>query len=235
MTTTILTAVVLGMFAGLAPGPYTTMVAGTALEKGFKAGFLLALTPLVTDVVPMLFSALLLDRLGGLALTLLGIVGGAIVLVIGIRFLREHSREDQPFLANGDPAPAPTTNRRQSALAGHVIASTLLNPSPWLFWLVIASPLLLRAWNRSPGEGVLFVLLIFLTNIATATSLAWIASHSRRLLNPNWQRRTLKFVGVTLILAGSFLCWQATVGNFQSLIDRQEAIRSAVEAGLSSR
>jgi threonine/homoserine/homoserine lactone efflux protein len=211
------------------------MVAGTALEKGFKAGFILALTPLVTDVVPMLTSALVLDRLGGLELTLLGITGGAIVFVVGIRFLREHSKAAQPLLANGDPAPPKAGERRQSALAGHAIASTLLNPSPWLFWLIIASPLLLRAWNRSPGEGLVFVALIFLTNISTATSLAWIASHSRKLLNPDWQRRSLKVVGVTLILAGSFLCWQATVGNFQNLIDQQEVIRSVVEEGLSER
>jgi len=226
---------VLGTFAGLAPGPYTTMVAGTALEKGFKAGFLLALTPLVTDVIPMLFSALLLGRLGGLALTLLGIVGGAIVVMVGIRFLKGHSKEVQPLLSNGEPAPGSDGERRQSALAGHVIASTLLNPSPWLFWLIIASPLLLRSWNRSPGEGMVFVGLIFLTNIGTATALAWAASHSRKLLNPNWQRRSLKVVGITLILAGSFLCWQATVGNFQSLIDQQEIILSVVEEGISTR
>jgi threonine/homoserine/homoserine lactone efflux protein len=228
VTTTILTAIVLGTFAGLAPGPYTTMVAGTALEKGFKAGFILALTPLVTDVVPMLFSALLLDRLGELALTMLGITGGAIVFVVGIRFLREHSSREVSA-----PSPEETGGRRQSALAGHVIASTLLNPSPWLFWLIIASPFLLRAWNRSPGEGVLFAGLIFLTNISTASALAWIASRSRRFLNPDWQRRSLKFVGVTLILAGSFLCWQATVGNFQNLIEQQEAIRSVVEEGIT--
>jgi threonine/homoserine/homoserine lactone efflux protein len=226
---------ILGTLAGLAPGPYTTMVAGTALEKGFKAGFILALTPLVTDVVPMLFSALLLDRLGGLALTLLGIVGGAIIVVVGVRFLRGHSKEAQPFLSEKDPARDGIGERRQSARVGHVIAGTLLNPSPWLFWLVIASPLLLRSWNRSPGEGVVFVALIFLTNITTASLLAWVASHSRKFMNPEWHRRILKAVGVTLILAGSFLCWQATVGNFQGLIDQQEIIRSVVEEGIPTR
>lgn len=236
MTTTILTAVVLGTLAGLAPGPYTTMVAGTALEKGFKAGFLLALTPLVTDVVPMLVSALVLDRLNGLALTMLGISGGAIVLVIGSRFLRGHTK-GTPVPVGGVAAgstPPEEGSRRQSAQLPHVIASTLLNPAPWLFWLIIASPLLLRSWNRGPGEGVLFVALLFLTNIGTASLLAWLASHGRKVLNPNWQRRSLKAAGVVLMLAGAFLCWQATVGNFQGLIDQQEAIRSAVEEGLST-
>lgn len=224
LTATIITAVILGTMAGLAPGPYTTMVAGTALERGFKAAFLLALTPLVTDVIPMVTAALLLDRLGGLALTLLGISGGAVILVIGSRFLRGHAAvsHDQH-------------ERQQSARALHVMASTLLNPAPWVFWLVVASPLLLRAWNRSPGEGVLFAGLLFFTNISTASSLAWLASRGRRLLSQDWQRRSLKAIGVVLMVAGAFLCWQATVGNFQNLIDQQEAIRSAVEEGLSTR
>lgn len=239
LTTTILTAVLLGTMAGLAPGPYTTMVAGTALERGFKAGFLLALTPLITDLVPMVASALVLDRLGGLALTLLGITGGAIVFVIGIRFLRQHSIATDP-LEGGDrseegPEGDGRPGRRQSAQVGHVIFSTLFNPAPWLFWLIIASPLLLRSWHRSPGEGILFAFLLFFTNISTATSLAWAASHGRKVLTPAWQRRGLKVVGVILMLAGSLLCWQATVGNFQGLIEQQEMIRSVVENGISAR
>lgn len=238
MTTTILTAVLLGTMAGLAPGPYTTMVAGTALERGFKAGFFLALTPLITDVIPMVASALVLDRLGGLELTLLGITGGAIVFVIGIRFLREHSGTNSPLAtgkeSGGEPEGTEYTPRRQSAQIGHVILSTLFNPAPWLFWLIIASPLLLRSWHRSPGEGVLFAFLLFFTNISTATSLAWAASHGRKVLTPAWQRRGLKVVGVMLMLAGSLLCWQATIGNFQGLIEQQEMIRSVVENGIST-
>jgi threonine/homoserine/homoserine lactone efflux protein len=200
------------------------MVAGTALEKGFKHGLILALTPLVTDVPPLLFSALLLERLGWTALTMLGISGGAVILVVGLRFLRRHGSSGN--LLGG-------AHEGQSAHLGHVLASSLLNPSPWIFWLVVASPFLLRSWNRSTTEGITFVAVLFVTNISTASSLAWIASHSRKLLAPVWQRRALRVVGVTLVLVGALLCWQATVGNFQALIDQQSVIRSVVEEGLA--
>ncbi len=210
------------------------MVAGTALERGFKAGFVLALTPLVTDIVPMLFSALLLENLGWTALTVLGIVGGAVIVVVGIRFLKDHGRTEALPLAAATPDETALPERRQSARVLHVVLSTLLNPSPWVFWLIVASPLLLRSWNRSRTEGIIFIVVIFLTNIATASTLAWIASHSRKILHPAWHRRALKMVGVTLIAAGAFLLWQSAVGNFQSLIDQQGIIRSAVEEGVSS-
>jgi threonine/homoserine/homoserine lactone efflux protein len=202
------------------------MVAGTALERGFRAGLVLALTPLLTDVPPMLFSTLLLERLGWRALNALGIVGGAVILGVGIRFIRMNwkVREEpvRPRPGKGD----------QSARFSHVVLSSLTNPSPWVFWLVVASPLLLRAWGRSRGEGILFVTVLFGTNILTATALAWIASHGRRLLHPGVQRRALQGVGATLVLVGVLLLWQATQGNFQALVEQQESLRSVVEDGL---
>lgn len=227
MVTTLLTALVLGLFAGLAPGPYTTMVAGTALERGFRPALILALTPLVTDLAPMLFSALLLERLGYAGLTALGIVGGTVILMVGVRFLRQSGRRRRPGLTLSAPDEAD-----QSARFFHVVVSSLMNPSPWFFWLVVASPFLLRAWNRGPGEGLVFVAVLFTANISSASGLAWIASHSRKVMNPAWQQRALQTVGATLVLVGTLLLWQASVGNFQQLVDQQEAIRSVVEDGL---
>jgi threonine/homoserine/homoserine lactone efflux protein len=202
------------------------MVTGTALERGFRAGAPLALTPLVTDLPPMFFSALLLDRLGWRALTALGVVGGAIILVVGIRFLRRNWSHDDRRAGEA------SGGRGSSAGLAHVLLSGLSNPAPWVFWLVVASPLLLRAWSRGPGEGLLFVVLLFGTNVTTALGLAWAASRTRILLNPRWHQRTLQAVGTTLVLVGALILWQSAVGNFQTLIDRQESLRSAVEDGI---
>lgn len=219
MTSTILSALLLGTFAGAAPGPYTTMVAGTALEKGFRAGVRLALVPMVTDVLPLLLTALLLERLSWTALTLLGITGGVLVSVIGVRFLRRHTGPlDLSELGHG-----------QSVSFMHAALSVILSPAPWIFWLVVASPLLLRSWGRSWVEGVVYLVVLFSTNIGTATALAWAASHGRRVLSVDWRRRVLRVVGSGLIVAGAILVWQSMAGNFQALIDQQRSVRSAVE------
>lgn len=219
MITTILTAMLLGSFAGGVPGPYTTMVAGTALERGFKAGFRLAAVPLVTDIVPMLLTALILERLSWTALTLLGISGGVIVAGVGVRFVRRH----------GQGAELSDYDRGQSASFGHAALSVFLSPAPWLFWLIVASPLMLGAWGRSWVQGVLFVVLLFATNIGTASALAWAASHGRRIMSEAWRRRVLRVVGSGLVVAGALLVWQAMEGNFQTLIEQQRSVRSIVE------
>jgi len=223
LISTIAAAVILGSFAGLAPGPYTTMVAGTALEKGFRAGLRLAFAPLATDIVPMLLTAVVLDRLSWTALTVLGIAGGVLIGAVGVRFLRRHGRT----YGRGGTGPSPLGG--QSATFGHVVLTTILSPAPWLFWLVVASPLLLRSWARSPGEGIAFASALFATNIATASGLAWVASRGRRRIPVLWRGRVLSAVGVGLVLAGVVLVWQSMTGNFQALIDRQHLLRSTVE------
>lgn len=223
MATTVLTAVILGLFAGLAPGPYTTMVVGTALERGFRPAARLALAPLVTDVGPLVVTALLLERLSFTALTVLGTLGGVVIAFIGMRFLSRHSsplQEEAELHASA-----------QSARFGHVVLSSLLSPAPWLFWLIVGSPLLLRAWERSPAQGLLYVVLLFATNIGSATGLAWGASHGSRLIRPAQRRVVLRTLGALLIVAGAFLVWQSLQGDFQQMMDQQEALRSAVEEG----
>lgn len=223
MATTVLTAMILGLFAGLAPGPYTTMVVGTALERGFRPAARLALAPLVTDVLPLLVTALLLERLSFTALTVLGTLGGLLIALIGLRFFSRHSSplQEEAEVHAGE----------QSARFGHVVLSSLLSPAPWLFWLVVGSPLLLGAWERSPAQGLLYVVLLFATNIGSATALAWGASHGSRLIRPSHRRYVLRAVGVLLIAAGAFLVWQSIEGDFQRLMERQETFRSVVEEG----
>jgi len=205
------------------------MVAGTGLERGFLPACRLALVPLVSDLPPLIVTALVLETLNDLTLSVLGISGGVVVLFIGIRFLRLWRRGITP-LDPDHPHSLP-----QSAKFLHVALGTLFSPVPWLFWLIVGSPLMLRSWERSPAQGVLFIGLVFAVNISTATGLAWIASHTRRLMAVHWQKRVLGGVGAALIAAGVFLVYEAALGDFQSLISQQERIRSIVEERLQSR
>jgi threonine/homoserine/homoserine lactone efflux protein len=220
---TIVIGSVLGMFAGLAPGPYTTMIAGTGLERGFKPATRLAFVPLVSDVPPLILTALVIETLSDSVLALLGVAGGLVVIYIGARFLRR-SRVGPTPLDLEHPLPEP-----QSATFWHVALGTLLSPVPWLFWLIVGSPLMLRSWGRSPTEGLLFIGIVFTVNISTATGLAYAASHTRRILATHWQKRVLGGVGLVLVAAGLVLLIEAAIGDFQGLVEQQETIRSMVE------
>jgi len=215
---------ILGLFAGLAPGPYTTMVVATALERGFRKALPFAFTPFITDMLPLICTVFVLDRLNWTALTILGVAGGAVVMMIGVRFIRHHGVQHLQTLHDRD-------DWKGSARGAHVIATGLLNPAPWLFWLVVGSPLFLASLAHSRGAGAAFLVSLFFVNIGSASTLAWLASRGRLVMPPVWQRRILVAAGTGLILTGAFLAWQALDGGFQSLIDRQETLRSVVESG----
>jgi threonine/homoserine/homoserine lactone efflux protein len=218
MTPYLVIAVVLGILAGVAPGPYTTMVMGTSLQRGFKEGVKLAFVPLATDIIPMIATVFILDALNWTALTLLGITGGTIIGMVGVRFLRHHG---PPALEGDEPL--------QSASFSHAAGGTFLSPAPWLFWLVVAGPFMVAALEYGTATGVLYAVVLFSTNIGTASALAWAVSHSRKILSRSWRRRVLQVAGVVLVGAGVLLVWQSMEGNFQAMMDRQEMLRDAIE------
>lgn len=222
MIASVFAATMLGLFAGLAPGPYTTTVAATGLERGFRVALPIAMAPLITDLPPMLVSSLIVQRLDWGALTLLGICGGVIVTMLGVRLLRRHGTfvPPRPSSVRGDPATGASSVR-----FGHVLTMNLLNPAPWIFWFVAAAPLLLMQWNASPVRGIVFVVVLFGVNVSSAAGLAWLTSHARGVLAPINQRRALVAAGLALTCAGTVMVWQALEGNFQAMVDGQRAVR----------
>jgi len=219
MIDAILTALVLGLIAGTVPGPYKAVVAGTALERGFKPAFRLAFVPLVTELPPMVVMTLALDRVNYEILTGIGIFGGILFAVIGVRFFLRQNR---------DPNVEREEVKEGRAFWG-LASAGLLTPAPWVFWLAAASPLLLRAWNRYWLHGVVFALVVNLVLVGTAIALAWGASHGQRILHPRNQSRILRSAGVFLIVAGALIVWQSVEGNFQRMVREQERLRERVE------
>jgi threonine/homoserine/homoserine lactone efflux protein len=221
MLTAVLTAFILGIFAGLAPGPYTTMVAATAFERGFRRAVPLAAAPLFTDLLPLLLTTLILTQLSATALSALGFVGGVAVIGIGVLLIWRY-RVTHTVV---DPHGAPPTVR-----LWHVVLSTSVSPAPWLFWLIVASPLFLRSWNADWREGAVFLVVLFTTNIGSALSLAWAASHGGRVLDPMWRRIVLISAGFALVGAGSWILVQAAQGDFGSITDSQDAMRAWLDS-----
>lgn len=221
------TATLLGLFAGLAPGPYTTMVAATGLERGFRVAGRIALAPLITDIAPLIAAVFVVSRLNWTALTVLGICGGLVVFTVGIRFLRAHHIPGLPFassrVAGARVRPPPSVRLR------HVITTNLLNPAPWVFWFVVGAPLLLAHARASWSRGAVFLAVFFAVNISSALSLAALAARARSLLAPVAQRRVLFGVGLVLAGVGIAMIWQAFTGDFQAMIEGQELVRDMVD------
>lgn len=138
----------LGLSATAAPGPFQAFLLAQALKNGWKRTLPATLAPLVSDG-PIIFLVLLvLTQTPAWLLNGLQIAGGLFVL----------------YLAKGAVATlkAPPTTPESSTAASRqnffkAVLMNLLSPGPYLFWSVIAGPVVLEGWRQSPSLGLSFV------------------------------------------------------------------------------
>lgn len=208
----------LGLFAGLVPGPFLTLVATTSLQRGLSAGLKVALIPLGTELPILLVSVLILTGLPDSVLRWIGIAGGLLILYMAWRVLQD---AQDPALGEGD----------LDSLKGRYLRVALvglLAPGPWVFWFLIAGPLFLNRWSVSPWHGIIFVLAFFVCFIGMMMLVAGGVARGRKQLSHKWYRRALQGAGVVLFIVGSVLIWQSWVGNFSELVRPQQQIQDVV-------
>lgn len=189
----------LGLAAGVSPGPLMTLVVTAALRRGLGAGARVALAPLVTDLPVILLCVTVLAALNEAFLRGITTAGALFVAFLGWRTLAEAGAATLAVAA-AEP-------RQRDLLEGVVV--NILSPHPWLFWMAVGGPILLRAWQASPVAGVLFVAGFYAVLVGSKLALAWLVAHGRERLARHWQRRLMAACGLLLWLFAGLLLWQA--------------------------
>ena len=106
------------------------------------------------------------------ALGIISIAGGALLTAYGIAGLRGSDLEIEEA----------KTDRRVWASLGKGVSVNFLNPNPYLFWLTIGAPLLLRAHASSWVTAVGFLVVFYLGLVGSKSVLAVLVARSRSVL-----------------------------------------------------
>lgn len=194
----VLFAVSLGLFSGISPGPLMTLVMTTSLERGFRAGALTAIAPLLTDLPVILLSLLVLGQVTEWFLSAVTVAGGLFVSYIGIKTVRDAGRVREIELSQ--------EASRRDLVRGAVV--NLLSPHPWLFWFTVGSPFMIQRWSVARWEAIAFLVTFIALLVGCKVVLAWGVSHGRRFLGTAWYRWILTGCGVLLIGFGLLLLRQ---------------------------
>lgn len=149
----------LALPAILTPGPYAAFLLAETLQHGARRTFPAAFAPLVTDAFIIGLVLVVLRALPPLALASLRFAGGFLILWIAAGFVRSLRRGDAGRIEAGE-ASAGRSNSLMRA-----VGMNLLNPNPYVFWAVVAGPLLLRAWQESPASGIALLVGFYATFI----------------------------------------------------------------------
>jgi threonine/homoserine/homoserine lactone efflux protein len=195
---TLATAFVLGLTAGISPGPLLTLVLSSTLERGFGAGARVSLAPVLTDGPIVLAALFVLKDLDPRWLAAITLLGGLFVVWIGIQTVRSARQELELEARDGGGV--------RDLARGAIV--NLLNPHPWLFWMSVGGPLLIDAWRQSPGLAVAFLVVFYGLIVGSKVLLAWITARGRRSITGIWYKRALVGSGVLLMALGMLLAWR---------------------------
>ena len=185
----IISGIVFGLSGGLTPGPLLTLVISETLRHNTKEGIKVAIVPLITDLPIVVTSIYLFTYFSNLQL-LIGIIalGGALFLLYlgyesitykGIELDIEHLKP-------------------QSIKKG--ILANVLNPNPYLFWITIGAPTIVKAFNISTLSVVLFVFFMYFCLVGSKVVVALLIGKSRRFLNSKNYIYLIRGLGIVLLV-----------------------------------
>lgn len=194
MLESVATGIVLGLGAGLSPGPLLGLVVLTSLRSGIVGGCRVAASPLFVDIPIVVLTLTLVSALSDGVVSALYLAGGIVVVAFGVMALRDARRT--AGLDNSELRPA---SLWQGALA------TLLNPHPWLFWIAVGAPVLVRSWRESPLHAIAFLAAFYLFLVGSKAVIAVAVGTTRGRMSPRLFRLIANAAGLLMVAFGAAL------------------------------
>ena len=185
----ITAGIILGLSAGFAPGPLLALLISETLRHGVGSGVRVAIAPLITDIpiiaLTIFLSVVLADA--ELFIGLVSLAGGAFVLWLGISSLRiKHNTLEQP----AEPP--------RSLAKG--IATNVLIPHPYIFWLTVGTPILSQAMETGWMLPALFIFVFYSCLVGAKIGLAILTGRSRRFIQGKAYINIMRVLGVMMCL-----------------------------------
>jgi len=181
--------IVLGLSAGISPGPLLALVLTHTIRHGVREGIRVAAAPLLTDLPIILVSTLVLSKVAayGSLLGAVSLAGAAFLVSMAYETFR--ARRQEPSASDGGPH-----SLRRGAMVN------ALSPHPYLFWLTVGAPMILKGWKTSPAAAVLFVVGFTGCLVGSKVALAVLAGRSAHLMSGRNLQYLMRALGLLLLL-----------------------------------
>ena len=197
MTGYLLTGISLGFYAAVSPGPFQAFLLAQSLKHGWRRTLPASLAPLFSDGPIVALVLLVLTQTPGWLLDGLRLAGGVFILYLARDALLAARRGDSPV------APPPDAG---SGSLGKAVLMNVLNPNPYLFWGVVAGPILLEGWRKAPQLGLSFVLSFYGVLVGGLAGLIVLFATARHL-GPKVTRGLEYFSAGLLAIFGVYQVW----------------------------
>ena len=189
MTAYIILGVTMGLTAGLSPGPLLMLLISETIKQNRKAGILVACVPLITDLPIVLISIFVLKAISDYHL-ILGIISLLGALYLGyLAFENIKLKHFEPDIDDNKP---------KSLRKG--IITNFLNPNPYLFWMTIGAPTVLKGYRTSIFLSLCFVALFYICLVGSKIIVALLVDRSKALIKSSLYVLLIKILGLILLV-----------------------------------
>jgi len=187
MKTLFISGMVLGLSAGLSPGPMLTLVIAQTLRHGIREGVKVALAPLLTDTPIIMVCLLLLSFFSSMtpALGVISLCGGGYLFYLGMSSMRFKAGS---LKEETDP---------KSLKKGLMV--NFLNPSPYLFWTSIGGPLVLKTTAAPLVSAAVFIFPFYVLLVGSKIAIAIVSGRTRNLLQSRHYMIIIRILGLVLM------------------------------------
>ena len=194
-------AVILGIGAGIISsfltGPVFFSMIKTSIEKGFKAGFSLAIGVIISDVILIalvLFGSEFFEYKASFD-KYVGVIGGLFLLAIGIYYI--FSTID----VNYESSALKKVNKRGYLLKGFLMC--ILTPSTLMFWVIVSSIISVKLNNRL-NEKLFCFFIAMATQLSIDGLKSYYSSKLRHRIKEDKLKKLNKIAGIIIIF---FAVW----------------------------
>lgn len=183
----------LGGAAAAQPGPFQAFLLSLVLRNGWARSLPAAFAPLISDGPIIVLVLFVLTRLPEWGLHALRIAGGLFLLYLAWGAFKSF-REEMATTEALEPEPR------------GVLKAALMNalsPNPYIYWSTITGPILIDAWQQSPGHAVAFLLGFYGALVGGCMLLITLFAAAGKL-DPRVSRGLALFSAVALLAFGLF-------------------------------
>jgi len=185
----LISGILFGLAAGISPGPLLTLVISETLKHNKKEGILVASTPLITDIPIVFLSILILAKLSNFHYVL-GAISFCGALFIG--YLAYESITVKGIDINMQRIKARSLRKG--------IITNFLNPHPYLFWIAVGAPTVLKGYKTNILSSLIFIVGFYLLLVGSKITVALIVDKSKAFLKSKAYLSIIRILGFTLLL-----------------------------------
>jgi len=187
----LLTGLFLGITAGISPGPLMALVISETLRKGRIQGIKVSLAPLFTDIPLILLIIFVLKHIKNIEFLpgIISAVGSIFLFYLGYKDFKS----DNIKLQTGD---------MESNSFKKGVLTNLLNPHPYIFWLFVGVPFMIKG---NSIEKAAFVVSFFSGIVGSKICLTLIVEKSKNFIESKYYVWIIKSLGLILIFFGLIL------------------------------